>query len=1275
MNKKLFCMRKKNMQKYYFYYLFLLFTAIFIFQTHSNAQSITKSYTFPKLEVLQFDDGDKQVKTLTFKGANAMDEFPELPVLCDKIEVNRLYASYQYTLSNLKYQPLTQEESALIPAECTFVEPKVNIVTGSDAHKFYAVLSIFPVIKNASGQYQQLTSCDIRFEGNDPVIVPKKGLTPSVLASGNWYKIAVNSSGLHKVTYNDLKNLGINMSGLPSSTIALFGNGGGMLPDINPVEQIDDLIECPIMVVDNGSGVFNENSYFVFYAQGPHTWTYNQTTGKFSHNYNIYSDNAYYFINVDAGIGQKKRIETIDFSSQTVNGSATFYTYYDFYEKDIKNFGESGRRWFDEAFFASSTKTYSFTLPELFNNTARLVIKAVATSTLTSSMKITWGSHSETFTMVKNSGSFYAAETAFDKIVPASSGNVSLALQYNSAQNSAPAHLDYIEIEAKCKLNISGGAMRFAITENIGTDNISSITLGDATNQTKIWDVTDHNSVYALKGDLSGTQFSFKTPTDKQRTYIAFNGTSYKSVTTVGKVKNQDLHGFRDVNMVIVAHPDFLSEAKRLAQFRAKENDIKVEVVTPIQVYNEFSSGAQDPVAIRNFMSYLYDNDAQNIKYLLLFGRPSYDYRGRVSGTQLFVPNYQRNNTTQNISDIDSNDDFFGILGALNQTVVNIAVGRFPTSTSSQATIAVDKTIHASVRHKIATQNASQISNFGDWRNSITFVADDKDSSGHLDDADGAAQVVAEKYPRFNIDKIYSDAYKVVSYAGGQRYPEANKAINMRMERGTLAIAYFGHGGGNGWSHERILEISDINNWKNKYNQPLMITLTCSFGWYDKPAISPAELVFFNSHGGASALITTSRSTGSQGTYGKHLFSEMGSKVEGSYQTIGEIQRRAKNLAKVANGVIYLMGDPAMKINIPNQNVVTDQILGEDLQNIDTLKALTKVVVKGRVTDDLENTLSGFTGNIYPAIYDKAVTQKTLGQDPESPVREFIVQKNIIFKGNATVTNGHFEFSFFVPKDINFEYGNGKISYYAASANDDAGSYYDNFIIGGISDKPLVDDKGPEIAIFLNDEKFVPGGITNPNPVLILKLKDEYGINTTGNGIGHDLVAILDNNVEKQIVLNDFYLADQDSYNSGTVRYPLQNLAPGAHTLKVRAWDISNNPSEASIDFVVKTDEKLELAHVLNYPNPFTTKTSFYFEHNQPMETFDILVHIFTISGKLVKTIHATQFLEGNRSSAMEWDARDDFGDKIGKGVYLYRLTVRNSQGQTAEKIEKIAIL
>jgi hypothetical protein len=1276
-------------------YYFLFFLILFFIQNSFYAQTITKSYQFPKFNMLQYEYEGKTIKRLTFDGAIGTEAFPTLPVFWDKIAVNQLYASYQHTLFNAKYEALTAEEIALIPEEYIFNEPKTHIRTTTDEKRYYAMLSVIPIIKNANGQYQKLVSCDISFEGKDPILAAKSGgLRNSVLATGTWYKIAVNSTGLHKVTYEDLKELGISMSELRSANIALYGNGGGMISDINPAVQTDDLLATPIMIKDNGNGIFDENSYFVFYAQGPHAYDYNTTTGKFSHKYNIYSDEAYYFINVDPGMGEKKRVTTQTFLDQTANKTATHFIHYDFYEKDVMNFEEDGRDWFDDPpFSASTSKSYSFTLPEMYDNQSGSVkVRVASTATIITRMDLSWGSNSRQFSLDINKAT--AKITVYEQNnLNFSSDNLTLTLTYNSSQTSALARLDYIEIQAKCKLKIVGNAMPFAITENIGTSNISSVTLSNAT-ATTVWDVTDPNAVYALTGRFSGSQFTFHTPTDKPRRFLAFNGTEYKSVTPVGKVANQNLHALKNVDMVVISHPDFLSEANRLAQFRAKANNIAVKVVTIEQVYNEFSSGAQDPVAIRNFMRYLYDNDAETLKYLLLVGRPSYDYRGRVTGTQIFIPNFQVARTSDTyLSAGNSCDDFFGVLGVtegdMSSNTVNIAVGRFPVTTLAQAKIAVDKTINASVRNKIAVQNASQISNLGDWRNMIALVADDEDNNGHVDDAEYVTDILTTNFPSFNLDKIYCDAYPQISYAGGMRYPDVNKAINMRMNRGALAIAYFGHGGGNGWAHERILEIVDINSWTNKYNQPLMITLTCSFGWYDKKAVSPAELVFLNEKGGASSLCTTSRVSSTQNRYGRKLFEELASKWNGRYKTVGEIHKNAKNNSGGTTGasnMIFLIGDPAMTINVPNRKVKTDgllcdsarrknQLITTDRVVADTLKALSKVTVKGKVTDDDGNTLSNFNGNIYPSIFDKAVKQTTLGQDAGSNVQEFTVQKNIVFKGNATVTNGAFEFSFYVPKDINFEYGKGKISYYAASNDDDAGGYYDNIIIGGISDNQITDETGPEIALFMNDEKFVPGGITNPDPVLVVKLKDEYGINTTGNGIGHDLVAILDNNIEKQMVLNDYYLADQDSYNSGTVRYPLQGLTPGMHTLKVRAWDICNNPSEASIDFVVKTDEKLILDHVLNYPNPFTTRTEFYFEHNQPAETFDILIHIFTISGKLVKTLRDTQFLEGNRSDALEWDGRDEYGDRIGKGVYLYRLTVRNSQGKTAEKIEKIAIL
>ncbi len=315
-----------------------------------------------------------------------------------------------------------------------------------------------------------------------------------------------------------------------------------------------------------------------------------------------------------------------------------------------------------------------------------------------------------------------------------------------------------------------------------------------------------------------------------------------------------------------------------------------------------------------------------------------------------------------------------------------------------------------------------------------------------------------------------------------------------------------------------------------------------------------------------------------------------------------------------------------------------------------------------------------FNGIIYPTVYDKKSEIKTLSNDGD-PVMTFNLRDRILYKGKASVKGGDFSVKFIVPKDISYNYDYGKLSFYAADNSEDASGSSEQVIIGGSADSIADDSDGPEIRIFMNDENFVFGGMTDADPQLLVYVSDSNGINTIGSGIGHDLTAIVDQQTNQTIVLNDFYEADTDSYQSGKIRYPLKSLEAGQHHLKVKVWDVYNNSSEEYIEFVVNTESDLVLKHVLNYPNPFTTHTQFFFEHNQPDMDMDVLVQVFTVSGKLVKTIEQHVTSTGYRSAPIDWDGLDDFGSKIGRGVYIYRVKVRTSLGQTAEKFEKLVIL
>ncbi|MBO4654832.1 MAG: type IX secretion system sortase PorU [Bacteroidales bacterium] len=1274
-------------------WVLLVFLGLLFLQVlDSQAQIIQKKYTIRWTDNLVYQiDEETKLEFLNFEGAVSDFRYRDLPVFFQKIAVDNFFSDCEVRLAHEVYEPLNADERKLVPVQLlkSALDPQVNCY--AEKGKPFAMVTLLPFVADASGQVRKLVSFEI-------TLVPKSGskgkakgheyAANSVLSSGLWYKVSVKESGLYKLTFENLTEMGFSGSSVLSASISVFGNGTGRLSEVCGTPRPDDLLELPLLVHDGGDGVLGAGDYVVFYAKSPHAVSFNPNTRVFSHDYNIYSDYNYYYVCL-SGVGERKRIGVAPSEELSASQTVSDYIDYRYEEVDAVNLAETGQEWFSDLFDVTTQRSYSISFPNIKSETARLTLSAASNAASSSSFAVEVnGSAVGSLSIPAVQGAVARREKTTFSFVPTRS-TLSVTLTFNRFSSVCKGYLDYIAVQAVCPLTMSGGQLDFNNGKYVSLGAVNQYQLSNAGTSVRVWDVTDPSQAVQIPGTLNGSTYQFVSRDTAFRQFVAFDGSSYKTVTPVGLVQNQNLHGEgSQVDMIIVAHPDFWSQAERLAQTRRQEQGLTVKLVTPTQVYNEFSSGAQDPVAIRDYMKMIYEkSNGVYPKYLLLFGRPCYDYRGRVSGTTVFVPNYQR--PLENyISEgsFRANDDFFGILddgeGSLSHGLVDVAVGRFPVSTAAQANLAVTLSTNYTASRNLVSSASSKVSNMADWRNVICFVADDGDQNEHLRAAEECAAIVGAANGNVNLDKIYCDAYPQKSNAGGQRYPAVTAAINDRMDRGSLFFTYIGHSGTNGWAHERILEYSDINSWQNKYNQPVMMTLSCDFGWYDRPSVSPAEACFFNTEGGAAALITTSRVAygGSNAAFARKFFANLFSKTDGHYWSLGEIYRVAKNEYggnTDALSMFFLLGDPSMNLAIPQHRVVTDSVNGVAVSALtDTLKALSQVVVKGRVVDADGNTLQDFNGNLFTSLFDKKVMTRTLSNDPEeSPVAEFEVQKNVIFKGNNTVKNGCFELRFVIPKDINYTYGKGKFSYYARSDKADAAGCFENFVVGGNSGAAYNDREGPQMEVYLNDEGFVNQGLTNPDPLLIVKLKDELGINTTGNGVGHDLVAILDGNNDSQIVLNDHYEAVQDSSNQGQVRYQLRNLSTGKHVVRIRAWDILNNVSEKELEFEVANDASLTLDHVLNYPNPFTTHTSFYFEHNHPGENLDVLVQIFTISGKLVKTISTSMFSEGTRSAPIDWDGRDDFGDKIGKGTYVYRLKVRTSDGKMAEKTEKVVLL
>ncbi len=1129
---------------------------------------------------------------------------------------------------------------------------------------------------------EKLVSFDLIIE-TEPVtetalVKSSAGSINSVLATGNWYKIRLDKTGVYSLTYDEIKAMGVNMAEVTPDNIRLFGNGGGMLPERNNKPRASDLLENAIQVVTSQPGTFKSGDYICFFATGPDKVNYDQLTKRFDHEKNDYSDYSCYFLTFG---GNGKRIDDIAQTTLPPSEIVTRYTDFMFYENDLYNLIKSGRYWVGERMDMSSNQVNlpAYTFPD-FDSTSQSWIRfrRVTRCTVFSSYKVSVNGQvvSNSVDSGLNNDREFAKTTTEAKSFYLKSPQLNVNFTYQPPNSTAQGWLDWVELNISRRLVFRDGQFLFTDPESAGKNKIAQFRIEGTNADVEVWDVTNPVNVHRMLATFTGGLTHFTTPVDSLRKFVALDKTKFLKAEFVEKVANQNLHGISGVEMLIVAPDVFLSEAERLADHHRSFDGMQTVVVPLNEIYNEFSSGAPDASALRDFCRYIYKDAGASVKlkYLLLFGDGSYDNKNRIANNTNFVPTFQ---TRESLISTDSYscDDYYGLLDdAEGQDAVgllDIGIGRFPVDDEAQAKSAVDKVIYYSSK----TPDV-----FGDWRNQLCLIADDKDNNMHIRQAeDNLFPIVKNNYPVYNINKIYLDAYKMVSTPTGELYPDVNQAINAQMEKGALIINYTGHGGELGLAHEGVLTLQDIASWTNYENMPLFVTATCEFSRFDDPGrVSAGEQVFLHTSGGGIALITTTRlaNSGYNIQLNMDLFDTIFSSVDKVYPRLGDVLAYAKNENNTPGAIrnFILIGDPALRLAYPKYQVLTTGFNKQPVSaEADTARAMSKVELEGIVADAQGNLLPSFNGEVHVKVYDKAHWCMTLGNSPESQPRYFEVQDNVLYQGKATVTNGKFSLTFVMPKDINYSFGNGKISYYAQSESTDANGYFDKVIIGGSEDGQMADTEGPVIKLYMNSMEFADGVVVGENPKLIAMLSDESGINTVGNGIGHDIVAVMDENADESTVLNEYYQSDIDSYQSGKVVYQYFKLDEGLHTLKLKAWDVFNNSSEATITFTVKKDMAVSISDIKAYPNPFTDEVNVEFEHNHFDSSLDVILDVISVDGHLVRSLPAVTLVSsGNKAGPVKWNGCNESGRKVNGGMYLLRVRATDQNGSTGVETVKV---
>ncbi len=1092
----------------------------------------------------------------------------------------------------------------------------------------------------------------------------------SVLAEGRFVKVRVSEGGLHKLTYSDLQAWGID-----PSEARLFGYGGAMLSEDFSTPDPDDLPE--VAVYDNGQAL-------IFYAQGPTRLTYDTDAGMFVHHTNPYSDYGYYFVTSDLA-GERKQVglrDTLEASSEDV---VEEYVAYALHEEELYSPAMAGRELYGELFNVGDEAQFAFSFPNLISgspvkvkfdviNISKKTVNSSGTVTLNNRSSFTF-THRDASHVLELDGRYDVdVATPADTLLTFQAGDdeqTTFTIGFsNASQSTATGYLNFLEVNARCRLVMNGTPFAFhrAGDESAGTNRRYRLT--GASDSVMVWDVTDPQQVEQLPVEVEAQGLLFVDEADRAKSYVAFDPEAIETIPDaelLEEVASQNLHAMEPADMLIITHPDFLQASLRLAQAHVDYNDsLRVAVVTSEQVYNEFSSGTPDATAYRRLCKMLYDRyrgTDDQLRYLLLMGKGSFDNRGRLSlsGDRMLLTFQAAYSLSSTLS--YSTDDYFGLLddsegtGLGSTDRIDIGIGRLPVRTVTEADTVVAKIIRY-----------LKGDDLGSWRNNLCFVGDNGDDATHMAQADGIADNAIKNNPAFRVTKLFVDAFQYDEQTG--TFDEAKLYLQDLIETGLLALVYMGHA--TKTSLGDVLDKTNIRELTNPYF-PLFVCGTCDFNRFDREYITGGEELLLLPDAGAIGVFSSCRTV--YQNYNTTLITYfMDSLITWSAdrsKRIGDVIRAAKNMSFGnansigANTLSYVyFGDPAVRLHFPNDYELQVTSLTANEQEGDTLKALSTITLQGIVADEDGEQLTSFRGKVEIELQDKEESCTTLGNDGETPLT--YLAREVVWKGQTDVKDGAFSCTFLLPRDIKYNYGTGKFILYACdtTARAEAQGWYGDFIIGGQNGDYEYESEGPEAEIYLDNKQFVSGGQVGTTPLFLAEVRDPSGISTYSVTPGHGLTLCIDN--ESWYDLYDYYTPLEGDYRAGNITFAMPEQEEGKHELLFRVWDLLGNSTVKTLLYeVADSSSRKENISLLCWPNPVMTTANIWLGNIDASAIAQASFDLFDLSGRKLWS----QGLQGGNNVQLQVE-----GSIMPSGVYILRAIVETHSGETQITTAKILV-
>jgi hypothetical protein len=1145
----------------------------------------------------------------------------------------------------------------------------------------------------------------------------------SLLAEGTWVKVALggDEDGVYQITYSQLRSWGFSRP----EQVCVYGYGGHELDEAFSTGHADDLPE--VAVYHDAA-----RQRLLFYGQGLVRWDYRNATYRYVQRQNTYATQSTYFLHEKATA--PLAMDTLP--AGTPNRSATGATLYDerlLHEAETTNVGQTGREWYGESLLYTTSLTQSFAIDGIADSTALLTVRAAANAGGSTTLRVLAQTASDqathtvgTGTIAAPANSYYkACETTINASTPAYGPTLRVSVTHQRGSYAVTrANLDYIRLQFRRKIALYDADFTLFRRTPAATSQSYLIEGYDAATM-QVWDVTQPTDI-ALQQVTEG---AFAASAVGHEYALVHTSGSFPGVTYVGHVENQDLHGMETPQLVIIAAPLHLEQARRLAEYRRTRDSLSVAVVTPAQVYNEFSSGRPDATAYRLLMKMLYDRSQANpvggLRYLLLFGDGSYNNRKAGTSNNLLLTYQSDASLIETSSQVC--DDYFGFLDdteggrrdnsyryTINQDALDIGIGRLPVRTATEATAVVDKII-----------SYSNNTYYGAWKNRLCFLADDDKIDGsasdspnlHMSHADEMVSLLQKKgYDEFTFQKIYLAAYKQTTVASGTSYPEASKEFLDALKQGLLLVNYSGHGNTTSITHEGLMTSATASSLSMRY-LPLWITATCDFSRYDDDDTSCGEQLLLNPDGGAIALISTTRVVYASENLliNRGVINRVFDKTDtGQRARLGDVIREAKvDLGSNTNKLNFcLLGDPTLSLVVPQSTVHIDSINGQPVgtQPV-TLPALSRVTLSGHISADESTAVdTTFNGLVYPTLYDAAETVTANKGVHQDPVFSFETRTRKIFSGREVVRNGRFDCSFIVPQDLLYSDGTGLINLYACDADgSEANGSYSNFYLQGLNTNHDLDTLGPTIRLLtldgLTTDELATGKPVGTTPYFSVEVYDASGFNTTGNGIGHDVSLTLQSQtaplaVATQHILNDYFTGNTGDPTTGHVRFSLSTLDAGTYTATFRISDVYNNTSAQSFTFTVSATTPPETALIQAYPSPAEPGETVTFRvlHNRPESDTQVRVQVYTQGGvkvwegtstggsaevvytadgapayALATELNSDEHNTFYGASTLQWTP-STAGHTLAPGLYIYRAYISTAGSSEATKSQLLLI-